>query len=56
MQLFTGCRVGCRMRRESPEVKREWEMLGPQFPHPLEGDEGASLWGEGAHAQKQQDR
>lgn len=44
MQLFTGCRVGCCGRREPrPEVSREWEMLGPQFPHLQNRDANSSL-------------
>lgn len=58
MQLFTGCRVGCCGRRETrPEVSREWEMLGPQFPHLQNRDDNNILPGRGsprkerAHAQ-----
>lgn len=32
-------------------MKREWEMLGPQFPHLPIRDEDAGLQGDGAHEQ-----
>lgn len=47
-------RMSCGLsheRRRRPEVKREWEMLGPQFPHLPIREEDSSLRGDGAHEQ-----
>lgn len=47
-------RMSCGLSHERgrrPEVKREWERLGPQFPHLPIREEDASLRGDGAHEQ-----
>lgn len=49
-------RMSCGLshdRGRRPEVKREWEMLGPRFPHLRKEMTMPASRGDGAHEQKQ---